>query len=65
MLNSFKSRNNKEIHGLLILLSETYKKRVFFKRKKVETLKHLIKSNNYHVSGKDVVDKWFSEESAF
>jgi len=59
MPNLPKSRNHKEIHRMIKLLSETYKNPVFFRKEKVETLKRLIKSNNYCVPGKNVVDKWF------
>ncbi len=59
MPNLPKSRNHEEIHRMIKLLSETYKNPVFFRKEKVETLKRLIKSNNYCVPGKNVVDKWF------
>ncbi|MCK5218931.1 flagellar biosynthesis anti-sigma factor FlgM [bacterium] len=59
MRNLSKSRNNKEIYWLRTLLRETYKKPVFYRKEKVETLKRLINRNDYHVPGKSVVNKWF------
>jgi len=64
-MNAFNKRDAEmQAQRLMKELEREYQKKDCFRKDKVAELKQLIKSGNYQVSGKDVVDKWFPEDSA-
>ena len=48
-------KNKKEMK----MMEKEYKKTVIFRKERVAEIKKRIQSNQYHVSGAAVVDKWF------
>lgn len=64
-INMVKRVNEKEFKKLVHELKKMCEKERFFRKDKVAKIKKLIKNKQYHVSGKQVVDKWFPDDSAF
>ncbi len=64
MLGMLKKDGVKEMKQLVSEMKKMCKKESIFRKDKVEEIKNLIKSKQYNISGKRVVDKWFPEESA-
>ncbi|MCD4814658.1 flagellar biosynthesis anti-sigma factor FlgM [bacterium] len=58
-----KEKKNNSEEQLVRELVKECKNQKIFRKSKIDDIKQRIQSNQYHISGKAVVDKWFSEES--
>ncbi len=59
-----KHHDEKAFKKLIGDLKKSCEKERFFRQDKVDEIKRLIQDNQYHVSGKMVVDKWFPDDPA-
>lgn len=64
MLSFNKRSDSSKAKELIKELEREYHKNEVFRKEKVAELKKMIKNGDYQVSGKEVVDKWFPEDSA-
>ncbi|MCK5241443.1 hypothetical protein KAR34_03230 [bacterium] len=63
MVKLNKKQNGKNEIRMIQSLIKLCKKEKVFRSQQVEKIKRLIKANKYHVPGKIVANKWFSEDS--